>query len=85
MKILTDLCRLYGLTQIKIDPKVCYQTGYFDRGLQINDFLIEAIKVLLKEIRPQAVNVVESMKVPDFYLQSAIGNSNGDIYETHFE
>ena len=85
IKILTDLCRLYGLTQIKIDPAVCYQTGYFDRGEQINDFLIEAIKVLLKEIRPQAVNVVESMKVPDFYLQSAIGNSYGDIYETHLE
>lgn len=67
-KILTDLCMLYGLSQIKIDSSVCYQTGYFESGQPINDHLLGAIKILLAEIRPQAVNIVESMKVPDFYL-----------------
>lgn len=40
---------------------------------------------MLAKIRPQALNIVESFKFPDMFLQSAIGNSYGDIYETHLE
>ena len=29
--------------------------------------------------------MLESVKVPDFELWSAVGNSYGDIYETHLE
>ena len=36
-------------------------------------------------IRPQAVSIIESIGMHDQYLNSAIGNSYGDIYETHLE
>ena len=29
--------------------------------------------------------MMEAISPPDMYLQSAIGNSYGDIYETHLE
>ena len=45
----------------------------------------EAVKVLLQRIRPQIIPLIETFNLPDEFLQSAIGNSYGDIYETHFE
>ena len=36
-------------------------------------------------IRPQALNIAEALDIKDEPLQSAIGNSYGDIYETHLE
>jgi hypothetical protein len=47
--------------------------------------IIEAIKLLNTAIRPQAVNILESLKYTDGNLQTAVGNSYGDIYETHLE
>ena len=36
-------------------------------------------------MRPYVIGIIESAEVSDDLLQSAIGNSYGDIYETHFE
>ena len=47
--------------------------------------ITEAIKLLNAEIRPQAISIIESFGIPDAYLQSAVGNSYGDIYETHLK
>lgn len=47
--------------------------------------ILESIKQVNLLIRPQALNIVESMEISDDILQSAIGNSYGDIYETHLE
>ena len=42
------------------------------------------LKQKIAEVRPQAINLIESIDVPDSTLNSAIGNSYGDIYETYF-
>ena len=34
---------------------------------------------------PQSLNIIESFKISDQWLVSAIGNSYGDIYEQHLE
>eukprot|EP01080_Neovahlkampfia_damariscottae_P010159 gene10159-2579_t len=44
-----------------------------------------AISVLLKELRPDAVALVDSFDIPDRVLCSAIGKSDGNIYEELFE
>jgi len=36
-------------------------------------------------IRPQAVPLTEIFTVPDEVMMSAVGNSYGDIYETHLQ
>ena len=45
----------------------------------------EAIKILLVKIRPQVIPLVELWDIHDTELVSAIGNSYGDIYETHLK
>ena len=83
-KILSQFCMLFGLNQLHVNASACYQSGYFAGG-PFNEYILEAIKLLLKELRPYALTVIESAEVPDYQLMSAIGNSYGDIYETHLE
>ena len=44
-----------------------------------------AIKLILARLRPQILNLAEVVPHSDQFLMSAIGNSYGDIYETHLE
>ena len=81
---LSNLCMLYGLHNLYKDSKACFEAGYFDQK-PYSDYILEAIKILNKEIRPVALTIIESPDTPDMLLQSAIGNSYGDIYETHLE
>jgi len=43
------------------------------------------MKILLVRIRPQVIPLVELWGAHDSELVSAIGNSYGDIYETHLK
>ena len=82
------MCLLYGLNQLNTDSSSCYDCGYFGNNGQEDPFselILEAIKLLNTAIRPQAISIIESLKYTDGHLQSAIGNSYGDIYETHLE
>mmetsp|Transcript_5432 Transcript_5432/g.9158 ORF Transcript_5432/g.9158 Transcript_5432/m.9158 type:complete len:126 (+) Transcript_5432:1749-2126(+) len=84
---LVKLCLLYGLHQLYLNPRSCYDSGYFHAQTKTpySQLLIDAIKQLNREIRPKAISIVESIGVDDLFLVSAVGNSYGDIYETHLE
>lgn len=47
--------------------------------------LLDYIKSLLKAIRPQVLALIECYGINDNILNSTIGNSYGDIYETQLE
>ena len=80
---LDNLCVLYGLTNLKTDLSNLYECGYLKSGATA---LIDgSIKHMLDKIRPQALNLCEVWGFTDNLLMSAIGNSYGDIYETHLE
>ena len=79
---LRNLCVLYGLTALKKDCSPLYESGYFS-GKPFSEYIDEAVKFILKEIRPHAINLIEGYELSDDILVSAIGNSYGDIYETH--
>lgn len=81
-KNLENLCLMYGLNQLYKDPLSCYQSGYFNQHTDFGELMLEALKLLNAAIRPQAISIIESFEFSDAYLQSAIGNSYGDIYET---
>ena len=83
-KILTNVCLLYGLWQLNQDPRSCYEAAYFTNS-RSSEFVLEAMKFVCKELRPQMLNVIESFDFPEMLLSSAIGNYYGDIYETHLE
>lgn len=80
---LSNLCALVGLQHLEEDCRSCYEVGYF--GANASQMLSESTKMCLKSLRPQIINLVESIKLPDSLLVSAIGNSYGDIYETHLK
>ena len=48
------------------------------------DALPGKIQQLMAEIRPHAVRLVDSWKVPDFLLDSALGRYDGKVYEDLF-
>ena len=78
------MCKLYGLFNLYKDSKGCYECFYFQKK-PYSQWILDAIKALNKEIRPAALNLIEAFATPDELLLSAIGNSYGDIYETHLE
>lgn len=47
--------------------------------------ILEAIKELNRRIRPVILPIAESYNFSDEAMMSAVGNSYGDIYETHLE
>lgn len=49
------------------------------------DELPERIQALMKEIRPHAVSLVDAWQIPDFLLDSALGRSDGKVYEDLFD
>ncbi len=79
-KNMTLLLRLFALYEMhNQDNSTLYEAGYFAQGTA--PVLLESIKKLLVELRPQMIPLIESWEFPDEILISAIGNSYGDIYE----
>lgn len=87
--VLQPLFQLYCLTVI--------DTGY-DKGSGFGDFvacgalppsaynkILKREKALLKEIRPQAVALVDGWNIPDFLLNSCLGRYDGRVYEALYE
>lgn len=74
---------LNGLCQLMADSTSCYESKYFNENS--SEYILEAVTHINKELRPYAINIIESVNIPDVVLTSAIGNSYGDIYETHLE
>lgn len=72
-----------GLNFLKDYTNLGYESGYLPKGSQT--MINEAFKILLVRLRPQIIPLVETFGIPDTNLVSAIGNSYGDIYETHLE
>ena len=72
-----------GLTHLQEYSNIGYESGYFAKGTVT--LINEAVKVFLTRIRPQFIPLIEMIPCSDNQLMSAIGNSYGDIYETHLE
>lgn len=77
------LCLLFGLDLLKKQSSFCYVSGYFSNVQNASILVKEAYRQVHNDLRPQILNIVEAIGVPDVLITSAIGNSYGDIYETH--
>ncbi|KAF7197138.1 Peroxisomal acyl-coenzyme A oxidase 1 [Pseudocercospora fuligena] len=49
------------------------------------DVLPNKVQELMAEVRPHAVRLVDSWKIPDFLLDSALGRYDGKVYEELFD
>lgn len=77
------LQRIFCLNEIIEDSQALYESGYFMKGHFT--MIKKAFQESLIELRPMMIPLVESFCYDDNYLQSAIGNSYGDIYETQLQ
>ena len=76
---LTTLFRLFALYTLDANAREFAKAGAVtDADL---DALPDRIQALMAEVRPHAVSLVDSWKVPDFLLDSALGRYDGKVYE----
>lgn len=54
-----------------------YMGGYFET--QQLDLYHQAILLLLPEIKPEAISLVDAIAPPDFVLNSSLGMSDGNV------
>jgi hypothetical protein len=71
---------IFGLEQLHLDSMALFESGYFKQGHY--QMVVEAFKKKMREARPQAIPLVESVGLNPV---SCIGNEYGDIYEQQLE
>jgi len=77
---------LYGLYTLYHDSKMCFESGYFQTGHPYTNWILESIKAINLELRPQIINIIEACYPnSDGFIVSAVGNYYGDIYEQHLK
>jgi len=83
--LLLKLAKIFALKQLTNDSVACYETGFFGPGS--SDLLHDSMQLILQEIRPQMIPLVElnTRSEVDMSYMSCIGNEYGDIYETQLE
>lgn len=79
-KHLENLLIVYGLNELQKDSSLLYDCGYFTSSLGLTQ-VIETMKEKFIALRPQVLNIMEGIDVPDSNLNSSIANYYGDIYE----
>jgi acyl-CoA oxidase len=78
--VMENLYQLYALYTMDEDPR-SFATSNAVTAPSL-DALQDAILVLMTEkIRPHAVKLVDSWAMPDYLLDSALGRSDGKVYE----
>ena len=78
--VMEHLYQLYGLYTMDEDPRLFATSNAVTPNSL--DQLSDAVLVLMTEkIRPHAVKLVDSWAMPDYLLDSALGRSDGKVYE----
>ncbi|KAI8088712.1 acyl-CoA dehydrogenase/oxidase C-terminal [Halteromyces radiatus] len=81
--VLRNLATLFALHTMEKELSDFLLSGYLN-GDQTS-MLKEQVIVLLEQVRPQAVPLVDAFALPDYYLHSALGRSDGNVYKAMTE
>eukprot|EP00898_Chlorokybus_atmophyticus_P005642 jgi/Chlat1/6079/Chrsp4S06218 len=81
--VLSKLCHLFALHAIEEQMGDYLEEGFFTpqqaRGVR------RQVRALLMEIRPEAVALVDGFGISDYALNSALGRSDGRVYEALYQ
>ncbi|KAL4960016.1 acyl-CoA dehydrogenase/oxidase [Aspergillus stella-maris] len=80
--VLWDLYRLFALFTLQEDRYEFFR--HTAASCDQLDLVPERINQLISRIRPHAVQLVDSWKIPDYLLDSALGRYDGRVYEDLF-
>lgn len=81
--ILHKLFRLYALHTLEREASEFFSSSAVTVR-QIGLTQTNAVMKLLDEIRPHAVRLVDSWKIPDWQLDSSLGKYDGEVYPDLF-
>ncbi|KAL4951772.1 hypothetical protein BDW69DRAFT_201250 [Aspergillus filifer] len=82
LSVLWDLYRLFAMFTLLQDRYEFFTHNAASR--EQLDLVPERINQLMSRIRPHAVQLVDSWKIPDYLLDSALGRYDGRVYEDLF-
>ena len=83
LEVFWKLFRLYALNTLEAEASEFYTSA----AVTVKQVMLtrqNAVMKLLKEIRPHAVALVDAWAFPDWQLDSALGRSDGKVYEDMF-
>ncbi|KAF7643802.1 hypothetical protein LDENG_00233100 [Lucifuga dentata] len=76
--VLSQLCALYGLWSLSSHMSTLYQGEYF-AGRKPAELVQTAILTLCSQLKDNAVSLVDVFAPPDFILNSALGQADGEV------
>ncbi|CAG8438346.1 4787_t:CDS:2 [Ambispora gerdemannii] len=81
--VLSTVCSLFALWTMEKEVGEFLISGYLTS--QQTKQLNTQVLTLLAELRPNIMSLVDAFYLPDFLLHSALGRSDGRVYETMLE
>ena len=81
-QVLRALFKLFGLYTLDAEAREFQTCGAVTTD--ILDQLPDRILALMNQIRPHTIRLVDSLVIPDYLLDSALGRSDGKMYEDFF-
>jgi acyl-CoA oxidase len=76
---LEQLFRLFALHTISQEGAEFLASGYV--SARQYEIVKEEVMTLLREVRPNAVALVDAFKFPDYLLNSSLGRYDGNVYK----
>ncbi|KAL7317865.1 hypothetical protein PS15m_004166 [Mucor circinelloides] len=83
VKVLRLLASLFALHTMEKELSEFLVSGYL--SAEQSAMLKEQVILLLEQIRPEAVSLVDAFALPDYFLHSALGRYDGKVYESMTE
>jgi acyl-CoA oxidase len=83
VKVLNLCFQLYSLNAMDASARSFASTGATDEASL--DALADRVLDIMSQLRPHAVRLVDSWKMPDYLLNSALGRFDGKVYETLYD
>lgn len=78
-----DLAILFGLWSMELDAGLFLQSGYLtvDDTKQVTKLVDE----YCGRVRDQAIPLTDAFNLSDYFINSSLGNYDGDVYKAYFE
>lgn len=79
LAIMTTCFEFYAAYTLDLNAAEFLASGFID--IKQSELIRNRVDELLAVIRPQAVSLVEGFALPDYAINSALGRSDGKVYE----